>query len=61
MEYVRRHLEGHIRYFGVSGNYRCRPPQHRRRRQVMRVQPAAVNMHAYALGGDSRPSRIGWR
>lgn len=23
MDYVRRHLEGHIRYYGVSGNYRC--------------------------------------
>jgi RNA-directed DNA polymerase len=23
MEYVRRHLEGHIRYYGVSGNYRA--------------------------------------
>jgi len=23
MDYVRRHLEGHIRYYGVSGNYRA--------------------------------------
>jgi len=23
LEYVRRHLEGHIRYYGVSGNYRA--------------------------------------
>jgi hypothetical protein len=23
MAYVRRHLEGHIRYYGVSGNYRA--------------------------------------
>jgi hypothetical protein len=23
MVYVRRHLEGHIRYYGVSGNYRA--------------------------------------
>lgn len=22
MDYVRRHLEGHIRYYSVSGNYR---------------------------------------
>jgi hypothetical protein len=23
MDYVQRHLEGHIRYYGVSGNYRA--------------------------------------